>query len=100
MGSGTEVTRFCLTTRGMSVGADCRNDLELVFAGPNGDGLKPDSISGSVSVLFKRLKIPKPEGAVLHLLRHTYTSILLAEGAIQTLTHEKWDPLVLFSVSL
>jgi integrase len=61
-------------------GADYRNDLDLVFAGPDGEALKPDSISGSVSALFKRLKINKPKGAALHLLRHTHTSVLLASG--------------------
>ncbi len=57
-----------------------RSDLDLVFAYPDGTPLKPDSISASVSALFKRLKIPKPKGAALHLLRHTHTSVLLAEG--------------------
>ena len=61
-------------------GPDYRADLDLVFASPDGSPLKPDSISATVSALFKRLKIPKPKGAALHLLRHTHTSILLAEG--------------------
>jgi integrase len=61
-------------------GADYRADLDLVFANPDGTPLKPDSISATVSVLFKRLKIPKPKGASLHLLRHSHTSILLAQG--------------------
>jgi integrase len=61
-------------------GTDYRADLDLVFANPDGTPLKPDSISASVSALFKRLKIPKPKGAALHLLRHTHTSVLLAEG--------------------
>lgn len=61
-------------------GPDYRADLDLVFANPDGTPLKPDSISASVSALFKRLRIPKPKGASLHLLRHTHTSILLAEG--------------------
>ena len=62
------------------VGSAYRADLDLVFANPDGTPLKPDSISASVSALFKRLKIPKPKGAALHLLRHTHTSVLLAEG--------------------
>ena len=33
-----------------------------------------------MSALFTRLKIPKPKGAALHLLRHSHTSVLLAEG--------------------
>jgi len=32
------------------------------------------------SALFKRLKIPKPKGAALHLLRHSHASVLLAQG--------------------
>ena len=52
----------------------------MIFADLDGTPLKPDSISATVSALFKRLKIPKPNGAALHLLRHSHTSILLAEG--------------------
>jgi integrase len=61
-------------------GPDYRIDLDLIFANPDGTMLKPDSISASVSALFKRLKIPKPKGAALHLLRHSHTSHLLASG--------------------
>ena len=61
-------------------GPDYRADLDLVFANPDGSVLRPDSISASVSALFKRLKIPKPKGASLHLFRHTHTSVLLAQG--------------------
>jgi len=55
-------------------------DLDLIFADTDGSPLHPDSISATVSALFKRLKIPKPKGAALHLLRHSHTSVLLAEG--------------------
>jgi integrase len=61
-------------------GADYRADLDLIFANPNGSPLQPDSISATVSALFKRLKIPKPKGAALHLFRHSHTSVLLSEG--------------------
>ena len=61
-------------------GPDYRADLDLVFANPEGAPLKPDSISATVSLLFKRLKIPKAKGAALHLLRHSHTSVLLTEG--------------------
>jgi integrase len=57
-----------------------RAGLDLIFAEPDGIALKPDSISSSVSALFKRLKIPKPKGASLHLLRHSPGSHLLAPG--------------------
>jgi integrase len=61
-------------------GPDYRTDLDLVFANPDGTPLRPDSISSSVSALFKRLKMAKPKGAALHLLRHSHGSHLLASG--------------------
>lgn len=61
-------------------GPDYRNDLDLIFAEPDGTPLKPISISATVSALFKRLKIPKPKGAALHLLRHSHGSHMLANG--------------------
>lgn len=59
-------------------GDDYRHDLDLIFAQPDGAPLRPDSISASVSALFKRLKLPK--GASLHTLRHTHGSHLIAAG--------------------
>jgi len=59
-------------------GPDYRADLDLIFANPAGTPLKPDSVSATVSLLFRRLKLPK--GASLHSLRHTHTSHLLADG--------------------
>ena len=64
----------------MQFGPDYRNDLDLIFANPDGSPLKPDSISATVSALFKRLKIPKPKGGSLHLLRHTLASQMLDGG--------------------
>ena len=61
-------------------GSDYHTDLDLVFANPDGTMLRPDSVSSSVSALFKRLQIAKPKGAALHLLRHSHTSHLLASG--------------------
>ena len=61
-------------------GPDYRADLDLVFCNPDGSMLKPDSVSAAVSLLFRRLKIPKPKGSALHLLRHSHTSVLLAAG--------------------
>lgn len=61
-------------------GPDYRNDLDLIFANPDGSPLKPDSISATVSALFKRLKMPKPKGAALHLLRHTLASQMPDSG--------------------
>jgi hypothetical protein len=42
-------------------------DMDLIFANPDGSPLKPDSVSASASLLFRRLKLPK--GASLHSLR-------------------------------
>jgi integrase len=57
-----------------------RTDLDLVFCDPTGAPLRPDSISATVSALFKRLKIPRPKGGALHLLRHTLASQMLDAG--------------------
>jgi integrase len=57
-----------------------RTDLDLIFCNENGTLLKPDSISASVSALFKRLKVQKPKGGSVHLLRHTLASQLLDAG--------------------
>jgi integrase len=59
-------------------GADYRADLDLVFANPDGTPLKPDSVSASVSLLFRKLRLPK--GTSLHSLRHTHASELLDIG--------------------
>jgi site-specific recombinase XerD len=61
-------------------GPDYRADLDLVFANPDGTPLKPNSISSTISLMFRRLGIPKPKGNALHLLRHTMTSQMLAAG--------------------
>jgi integrase len=55
-------------------------EKDLVFANPDGTPLKPNSISATVSALFKRLKIPKPKGGALHLLRHSAASQMLDAG--------------------
>lgn len=61
-------------------GSAYETDLDLIFTEADGAPLKPNSISSSVSALFKRLKIPKPKGVSLHLLRHSHGSHLLAAG--------------------
>jgi integrase len=61
-------------------GSDYRGDLDLIFANPDGTPLKPNSISSTVSALFKRLGIAKPKGVALHVLRHSHGSHLLANG--------------------
>jgi len=59
-------------------GPDYRTDLDLIFANPDGTPLRPNSISSVVSLLFRRLGLPK--GASLHSLRHTHGSHLVADG--------------------
>jgi integrase len=73
----------------MQFGPDYRHDLDLIFANPDGSPLKPDSISASVSALFKRLKISKPKGASLHLLRHTLASQMLDSGVPLTVVSQR-----------
>jgi len=51
---------------------------DFIFCNPDGSPLKPDTISASVSLLFRNMKLPK--GASLHTLRHTHGSQLLAAG--------------------
>lgn len=55
-----------------------QTDLDLIIANPDGTPFKPDSVSSAVSLLFRRLKLPR--GTSLHSLRHTHTSQLLASG--------------------
>lgn len=73
----------------LQFGPDYRNDLDLIFANPDGSPLKPDSISATVSALFKRLKIPKPKGGSLHLLRHTLASQMLDSGVPLTVVSQR-----------
>jgi integrase len=63
-------------------GPDFHSDPHLIFANLDGWPLKPNSISDTVSPLFKRLKIPKPPGVALHLLRHTLASQMLDSGVL------------------
>lgn len=73
----------------LQFGPDYRTDLDLIFSEPDGNPLKPDSISSSVSALFTRLKLPKPKGASLHMLRHSHGSHLLASGMELTAVSER-----------
>ena len=58
--------------------SDYHTDLDLISANPDGKPLKLDSISTKVALLCRRLGLP--EGASLHVLRHTPTSTLLELG--------------------
>ncbi len=60
------------------LGTGYRADLDLIFANPDGTPLKPDARSASVSLLCRRLGLPK--GVSLHTLRHSHGSVLLADG--------------------
>jgi integrase len=58
-------------------GADYRTDLDLVFCGPDGDYLKPDSVTSKVCLLAQKAGL---KGFSLHSLRHTHCSVLLSRG--------------------
>jgi integrase len=58
-------------------GADYRDDLNLVFATPEGDCLKPDTITAKICLLAQKAGL---KGSSLHTLRHSHGSQLLAEG--------------------
>ena len=60
------------------LGPDYETGLDLIFSNPDETPLKPDFVSSAVSLLFRRLKLPK--GASLHSLRHSHGSHLLAMG--------------------
>lgn len=53
-------------------------EKDLIFAQPDGTPLKPDSVSSKISLLCRKLKLPK--GASLHTLRHSHGSVLIEEG--------------------
>jgi integrase len=50
---------------------------DLIFGGPFGEPLRPDSVSSKVSLLCKKVKMPK--GVSLHTLRHSHASQLVAD---------------------
>jgi integrase len=76
------ITRSLTQTRQVlefkQFGSEYRADLDLIFANPAGTPLRPNSVSSVVSLLFRRLGLPK--GASLHSLRHSHGSHLLADG--------------------
>jgi integrase len=58
-------------------GPDYRDDLNLVFATPEGDYLKPDTLTAKVCLLATKAGL---KGASLHTLRHSHGSQLLSAG--------------------
>jgi integrase len=62
-------------------GPNYPTDLDLIFCNPDGTPLKPDSVSATVSRMFRRVGIEKPKGDALHILRYTHSSELLDGGA-------------------
>jgi integrase len=58
-------------------GADYRTDLDLVFAAPDGDYRKPDSVSATASAIARKAKY---KGVSLHSLRHSHGSQMLSAG--------------------
>ena len=58
-------------------GPDYRQDLNLVFCSPEGDYLKPDSVSSKCSLIAKKAGM---KSVSLHTLRHSHGSLLLSAG--------------------
>ncbi|MEX2301876.1 MAG: site-specific integrase [Bryobacterales bacterium] len=58
-------------------GKDYSTDLDLIFCSPNGDYLKPNTVSPAIAELAARVGL---KGIGLHSLRHTHGSQLLAAG--------------------
>jgi integrase len=58
-------------------GSDYRDDLNLVFSTPEGDYLKPDTLTAKVCLLAAKAGM---KGISIHTLRHSYGSHLLSEG--------------------
>ena len=58
-------------------GNSYRDDLDLVFATPEGNFLKPDSVTAAACLLAQRAGL---KGTGLHSLRHSHASQLLAQG--------------------
>jgi len=58
-------------------GRDYRADLDLIFCTPEGEHLKPNTVSPAVCLLAARVGL---KGIGLHSLRHTHGSQLLSAG--------------------
>jgi len=58
-------------------GSDYRADLDLVFCHPDGDYIRPDTVTKAVRRIAKKAGFP---GVSLHTLRHSYGSQLLSSG--------------------
>jgi len=55
-----------------------RTDLDLVFCDPQGQYLKPDSITAKACIIARQAGLGK--GVSLHTLRHSHASQLLQAG--------------------
>jgi integrase len=60
------------------LGADYRGDLDLIIAGPDGEYMKPQTLSMSFARLAARLGLKR---IGLHSLRHSHATALLSSGA-------------------
>jgi len=58
-------------------GADYRTDLNLVFAAPDGNYLKPDTVTSKACVIARKAGL---ESIGIHSLRHSHGSQLLSNG--------------------
>lgn len=67
-------------------GPDYRTDLDLILCTPEGDFLKPDSITAKACLLARKLGL---KGIGLHSLRHSHGSQLLASGVPLTVVSKR-----------
>ena len=59
------------------IGADCRIDLDLIFADPGGNYLLPSSVARAAVRLARKAGLKR---VGMHTLRHTHESALLHVG--------------------
>ena len=61
----------------LQFGREYRSDLNLVFAQPDGNYLKPDSVTAKACLVARKAGL---KGVGLHSLRHSHGSQLLSAG--------------------
>jgi integrase len=67
-------------------GPDYRSDLDLIFCAPDGQLLKPDSVSSAA----RDIAVTAGLKASLHTLRHSHASALLAAGVPIANVSKRW----------
>ncbi len=81
-----DVPRAQRCGRARAASDDYRADLDLVFANPQGDYLKPNTVSPAVCELARKCGF---KGVGLHTLRHTHGSQLISAGVPSPVVSER-----------